>query len=320
MIAGGDWRYYEVRIPANAPSNWVVTWTRQQGNAHLFIRDTVPPGDGSSVGGGITWASDNKNQGSYPDFASPGVETLTTPPLRSATTYYLGFRSPDDATFSVSCSTNGGAVTITNTIPFLGGSINGDLLPGAIAQYRIDVPDGGTRLKFSSTNSGGLYYSLEQGTVAQPGEPAHWVSRAATINFDQPLTGNWPWLSGCSYYLTVSNTSSSSAHLGVNLALPADLTPISLASAPTAVTAPTQNPTVTVTYTVTNSGLGFAFANWYDRVYLSTNTDVRGTIASWYFWNYNDMSRGGSYSKINSINLATHCERNLLSHIGCGRQ
>ena len=184
QLAGGDWRYYRVLIPTNAPNNWVVNWTRSHGNAHLFVRDTVPPGDGaynydnynSLPGYAVTWASDQKNHGPYPDFAAPGSDTSTTPPLRPGSTYYLGFWSPDDATFSVGSSTNGGTINITNTIAFYGGSI-AKVIPGnGTLRYRLDVPVNATRILLNASNSTDIIFALEQGTVALAGGPAHWTS------------------------------------------------------------------------------------------------------------------------------------------------
>jgi hypothetical protein len=218
QLAGGDWRYYLVPIPTNAPNNWVVNWTVSQGNPCLFVRDTVPPGDGAQnyddynnpYSQPITWLSDDKDQGPYPYFTAPGSDTLTTPPVRPASVYYLGFWSPEDATFSVTCATNGGYINVTNVIPLSNGVIGGLLAGNGSILYRIDVPANATNIAFTANNNAaGVVYSLEQGTVALPGGPAHWISYYddTSISFNQPFTGVWPWLTGCSYYLTVTNNS-----------------------------------------------------------------------------------------------------------------
>jgi hypothetical protein len=85
----------------------------------------------------------------------------------------------------------------------------------------MDVPPEARRMVFSANNSTNVVLSLEQGTLAQPGDPAHWTSylnnnnlygNQANISLDQPLTipNNWPWLPGYSYYLAVTNTSGAS--------------------------------------------------------------------------------------------------------------
>jgi len=58
-------------------------------------------------------------------------------------------------------------------------------------------------------------FSLEQGTIALAGGPAHWTSyydnyspygNQANVSFNQfaKHSNNWPWLSGYSYYLTIT--------------------------------------------------------------------------------------------------------------------
>jgi hypothetical protein len=256
QLAGGDWRYYRVQIPTNAPNNWVVNWTRSQGSAHLFVRDTVPPGDSSYnydnynslPGYAVTWASDQKNQGPYPDFAAPGSDTLTTPPLRPGSTYYLGFWSPDDATFSVGSTTNGGTINITNTIAFYGGSI-AKVIPGnGTLRYRLDVPINATRILLNASNSTDIVFALEQGTVALAGGPAHWTSYGpanASLNLFLGIPNYWPWLPGYSYYLTITNTSSAAESFNFAMGVPADLAPVAFI-APTSVTSAAPNPTVQV--------------------------------------------------------------------------
>jgi hypothetical protein len=216
QLAGGDWRYYLVPIPTNAPNNWVVTWTVSQGAPCLFVRDTVPPGDGAQnyddyndpYSQPVTWLTDDKDQGPYPEFTSPGSDALTTPPVRPASVYYLGFWSQADATFSVTCATNGGGINVTNIIPLSNGVIGGLLAGNSSVRYRIDVPANATNIAFTAdNNAAGVVYSLEQGTVALPGGPAHWVGSGTSISLNQPFTGVWPWLTGCSYYLTVTNNS-----------------------------------------------------------------------------------------------------------------
>ena len=218
QLAGGDWRYYRVQIPTNASRNLVVNWTRSKGSAHLFIRDTVPPGDGalsykSNPGYALAWASDNKNEGPYPDFASPGSYTLTTPPLRPGTAYYFGFASEDDSVFSITCSTNGGAINVTNILPFYCGSVTG-VLPGYSSLfYRLDVPPEATSLRLNAVNSMDLLLSLEQGTFALPGGPAQWTGTVnqsgvnASLSQSLLIPDGWPWLPGYPYYLTITNTS-----------------------------------------------------------------------------------------------------------------
>ena len=92
-LDGGNWRYYRVQIPDPAPANWVVNFTRTLGGAIMFVRDSSPPGDGNTTSplnyanpnynpGQAstdlqTWNSDDKNEGPYPRFDTPGTFNLT---------------------------------------------------------------------------------------------------------------------------------------------------------------------------------------------------------------------------------------------------
>jgi hypothetical protein len=324
-LNGGDWRYYRVQIPDPAPTNWVVTFSRSLGSARMFVRDTSPPGDGNYTSPGNyansgynpgpwyywqsqdleTWAGDGKNQGPYPRFDTPGTCNLTTPPLRPGSVYYLGFWSPVDTTFSVSSSTNGGAINVTNTLAFYGGSITSNIPGHGTLLYRMDVPASATRILFNASNSVNVVLSLEQGTIALAGGPAHWVSSGANSSLNQLLTtpNNWPWQPGHSYYLAVTNRSSAAENFGFTMSLPADLMPVSFV-APTSVISTHPNPSIQVMWGVTNQGSASALGGWYDRVWFSTNgvLDARSvSLGDFYF--SQTVAPGTIYWKTNSVTL-----------------
>jgi hypothetical protein len=330
-LDGGNWRYYRVQIPDPAPANWVVNFTRTLGGAIMFVRDSSPPGDGNTTSplnyanpnynpGQAstdlqTWNSDDKNEGPYPRFDTPGTFNLTTPPLRPGYVYYLGFWSPVDTTFSLNSETNGGSIQITNSLAFLGGSIATNIPGHGTLQYRMNVPPNATRIEFNASNSTDLVFSLEQGTIALAGGPAHWTSYIgnyipnggqANASFDQLLnTGNnWPWLPGYSYYLTVTNTSSTPESFGIFLLLPSDLAPVSV-SAPNSIISTRAYPSIQMTWIVTNQGLVTASGNWYDTVWFSTNGVLDGnSIDIGNFWLYSQsVPPGGSYSQTNNVTL-----------------
>jgi hypothetical protein len=306
-LTAGDWAYFSAFIPTNAPVDWNVTFSIQTGNVVMYVRDTSPPGQATTVTDLRDWSYDTKNEGPYPNFIVPGICTLTTPPLRTGVTYYLGFEGTgaNGGKFSVSCTTNGGLINVTNTIPFIGGSISTNIPGNGILQYRIDVPPTATRLEFSASNSTALTFSLEQGTVAHAGPPAQWYSSSANVSFNQLLytNSNWPWLPGYSYYLTITNTSSSSQNLSFTMGLPADLSPFSF-TAPTSVIAVKPNPVVQAVWGVTNLGPGTAPGGWYDRVWFSTNgvLDANSTdIGDFYF--SQSVPSGGIYRQTNNVTL-----------------
>ena len=45
-LLAGDYRYYRVQMPTSLPLGWRVTFTQQTGDVWMYIRDTVPPGQG----------------------------------------------------------------------------------------------------------------------------------------------------------------------------------------------------------------------------------------------------------------------------------
>ncbi|SPE53115.1 hypothetical protein SBV1_1640001 [Verrucomicrobia bacterium] len=331
-LNGGDWRYYRVQIPDPAPANWVVTWSRSLGSARLFVRDGSPPGDGNnpadfsnpSYNPGPwssgqnqdleSWAGDFKNEGPYPRFDTPGTVTMSTPPLRPGSVYYLGFWSPVDTTFSVSSDTSGGPVRITNDLPFLGGFISNTIPAYGAMYYRMDVPTNATRILFNAANSSDVVLSLEQGTIANPGGPAHWTSyeynnsqypNQANAGLDQLLgtPNSWPWLPGYSYYLALTNTSATPEGFSINTAIPADLVPVA-ASAPTNLVSTRPNPAIEVVWEVTNEGTATASNQWYDTVWFSTDGVLDAdSIDIGNFWISQEVPPGGSYGQTNTVTL-----------------
>ena len=199
------------------------------------------------------WNSDDKNEGPYPVYSTPGSYTLTTPPLRTGVMHYLGFEATADSIFSVSSATNGASINVTNMLPYEGGTISGTIPGNGALEYRMAVPPTATRILFNASNSTALTFSLEQGTVALPGGPAQWSSSSANVSLNELLTtpNNWPWLPGYDYYLTITNTSGIAQNFTLTTSTPADLAPFSF-TAPTSVTALKPNPVVQASWGVTN--------------------------------------------------------------------
>jgi len=261
-----------------------------------------------------SWAGDGKNQGPYPRFDTPGTYTLSAPPLRPASVYYLGFWSPSDTTFSVSSSTNGGPIVVSNTLAFYGGFIT-NILPGhGSLLYRMDVPTTATRILFNANNSPNVVLSLEQGTLAVAGGPAHWTSyignnsqngNQANVGLDQLLTtpNNWPWLPGNTYYLALTNTSASPENLGFAMSIPSDLAPVAFL-APTAVTSTQALPAIQVAWGVTNQGAAPAPGGWYDRIWFSTNGALDAhSVGLGDFAVSQTVPPGGGYWQTNMVTL-----------------
>lgn len=220
ILAAGDWRYYRVQVPLDAPLDWRVTFSQQVGDVIMHVRDTVPPGQGQSTTYYADWQGDNKNNAQYGVFDPPGTYSFTVPPLRPGHTYYLGFRAVNDASFTVSSAISGGTLGTLATIGFYNTTFN-DTLPGQGSRlYRIDVPADALRWKHTSTHSTNVQFHLEQGTVFNPGYTAPWTSRSPYYPYDFTTNSSlnrvlgtnsyaWPWVPGQAYYLFVTNVAAS---------------------------------------------------------------------------------------------------------------
>jgi hypothetical protein len=212
QMVAGDWLYYAFQIPTNAPVNWNVNFTVQLGSVVMYVRDRVPPGDATTITDYRDWSSgsDNKNQGPYTSYSSPGTYTLTCPPVRPGNTYYLGFRAVNDSTFSLSTSTNGGNIDYTNVIAFYNGYTSNTIPAFGIMKYRVDVPGNGVRWISRSTNASSVWLYLEQGSADTLTTADDWYSiNSVNSSLDEYLQtpGNWPWQPGYSYFLAATNTS-----------------------------------------------------------------------------------------------------------------
>jgi hypothetical protein len=221
-LAAGDWLYYSLSIPTNAPTNLNVTFSEQLGNVIMYVRDRVPPGNGASTSSSQyqDWTSDNKNHSSlYANYDPAGTYSFPTPPLRPGYTYYLGFRAVVDSTFSVSCNTNAGTIDYTNTVPFYGGNFNNSVPAHGILKLAIDVPADARRLIVNFTNVSAFNIYLDQGSVpAQDGTDPFRSLGTANPVINQPLYNfTWPWAPNYRYFLLVTNTSGSSQPFAFNV-------------------------------------------------------------------------------------------------------
>jgi hypothetical protein len=212
LVAAGDWLYYAVQLPTNAPLNWNVTLGVQLGNLVMYVRDRVPPGEATTITDYRDWSNDSKNHGPYPTFSSPGTYTLNTPPLRPGNTYYLGLRAITDSTFSLSSATNSGTIDWSNTVAFYGGVVVSNVPAFGVLKLRIDVPVDARRLALYFTNVSAFSIYLDQGSVPTRTTSDHWYSiGSANPSLNQALynANGWPWLPGYMYYLFVTNNTAS---------------------------------------------------------------------------------------------------------------
>jgi len=207
-LAAGDWGYFRVQIPADAPPGWQVTFAQQSGDVVVHVRDTIPPGNGATIGSSDykDWASDLKNSGPYANYDSPGAYTFNAPPVRPGTAYYLGFRAKNDATFSVSSTMAGATNPLPPVIAFYGGSVTNSISPGSQVAYRILTPADGLRWRHTSVHSNSVGVYIENGTYPTKTSSDDFRSTSANSSQDRFLTA-YPWLPNQTYYLLATNTS-----------------------------------------------------------------------------------------------------------------
>jgi hypothetical protein len=221
VIAAGDWRYYRLLLPTNAPLSITVTYSQQQGDVEMYVRDTVPPGEPQDpFAGHRRWGRDTKNGGPYPDFPDPGVYTLATPTLRPGHAYYFGFRAVNDASFTVNVNSLAAPINVTNEIAFYGGTSTVTLPAFGVAKFRVPVPADATSWRHSNTHSATVQLYLDQGTLPDLSliSPyAIWQSSGgADSQLIQFLYG-WPWVTNQNYYFLATNTSASAQSLTIRM-------------------------------------------------------------------------------------------------------
>lgn len=207
-LAAGDWRYYRVNVPITMPGSWTVSFGEQQGDVTVYLRDTVPPGQGRSATDYVDWSRDARNHGPYPSLAAAGDHTLLVPPVRPGNVYYLGVRAVSDASFVIASTPGANPIHLDGLIAFKGGYVTNQLEPGAIRRYRIDVPLDARRWVHSAVHTTGVRFYLDQGTLPTMTAADHWLSGGANSSLNAVLyDSSWPWLPGQMYFLAVTNTS-----------------------------------------------------------------------------------------------------------------
>jgi hypothetical protein len=210
ILAAGDWRYYRVYVPTNAPRNWNVTFNQIVGNVVMHVRDSSPPGQGTLVTDYVDWQDDNKNHTTYPNYDPAGTHTIGCPPLRPGHTYYLGFRAINDATFSVSSAVSAANIDVTNVVAFYGGVTNTTIPANGALRFRVDVPLDARRWIHRATNASSVRIFIDQGSCPSLTTSDHYDCQSANCSHNTDLySGTWPWLAGYMYFVTVTNTSAS---------------------------------------------------------------------------------------------------------------
>ena len=247
-LLADDMRYYRVEVPqssttlgSSTPLSWNISLNQTLGDVVVFIRDSLPPGQGSdgnvdyvengwwSVADAIAahtaaastyfqdWYDDNsiESPNPYAVIDANGATTISLPPVEPGKVYYLGVYARTGSTFDISSSIGAERLALAGVIPFTNGTVAVSLAAGEERLYRVDVPANATVWQHTgSTNSSACLF-LQQGT-APPSSGAHW----AGCGFSSALTRNldgFPWQPGHSYYMRVRNTSAGSLSLGFTM-------------------------------------------------------------------------------------------------------
>jgi hypothetical protein len=206
-LAAGDWRYFRVSAPAIMPYHWTFSFSEPQGDVSLYLRDTVPPGQGAFDTNYVDWYTDGKNHGPYLSYTNGGVYTLTVPPVRPGAIYYLGVRALRDSSVSINSNPGNDLLLLDGILAFKDGYVTNQLAPGAMRTYRIDVPPDARRWSHSAVHDAKVRLFLDQGSLPTVTTADHWYSVGANSTNNKALyNSSWPWLPGYMYYLTVTNT------------------------------------------------------------------------------------------------------------------
>jgi hypothetical protein len=217
IVGGGDWRYFRVQVPLEPPSNWLVTFSQQSGDVVLHFRDTVPPGNGTTVADYRDWMSDAKSAGTFTSYDLPGTYAITTPPLQPGGTYYLGFRGKSDSIFSLNFATGGVTNPPLPTIAFYGGTVTNPIPPNSQLAYRIFAPADALRWRHTSVHSNTVQLYVESGTLPSKVPADDWRSASVpNSSYDRFLNG-YPWIPNQNYFLIATNPTAVTQYFSFNM-------------------------------------------------------------------------------------------------------
>ncbi len=227
-VKPGNWKYYRVQMPSALPLTFSVSFSQQSGDVLMYLRDTVPPGNGITTlpVNIVDWGKDLKSFGPYNFYDPPGTYTFSTPPVRPGEPFYIGFRAPLQATFNLQITTNGAPVQEPIVVPFYGGSASTVLAPLGTATFRVDVPEDAIRWKHVAAHESSVTTMIDQGTVPTRTQN-RWLSYTANSSYSKELgkwdnvakqyVPVWPWVAGHAYFMFVTNNSPTPQEFTLNM-------------------------------------------------------------------------------------------------------
>ncbi len=223
-VLSEDFSYFRVTIPDDAPAQWTLSFTEDFGNVALHVRDTVPPGNGSSRNVFVLEDADDDHKNNWTlstnaGFLNPGSHDIPTPPLRPGHSYFVGIRGELDGTFDLSSAITPELFTAPDgTVPgvptygaisdldFFTGSASFNLNPGEHRTYRVPAPDGATRWVHTTVRTSNVQVRIDQGTVATFTGNVPYNSTSANSGQNRTLSPtSWPWRPGENYFVTFIN-------------------------------------------------------------------------------------------------------------------
>ena len=225
-LAERDWRYYRFFIPRTGiPAEWKPFFSRISGSSIAYIRDTLPPFSfvplaATTVSSQtfVDWGTDLKNKAplsAFPKALTPGTSTLTVPPLRPGSTYFLGiYGNTSGGSVDVSSSVSAQQIAVNAELAYDTGSTQITVPGNSSSLVRIATTPTATRLKIECLQSAvGLSLKLEQGSLPYTAvvTAAHKQNSAPyplSFTFNETLGATWPFVANRDYYLLLSNTTS----------------------------------------------------------------------------------------------------------------
>jgi hypothetical protein len=216
IALGGDWLFYKLTIPEELPASLGVVFQREFGDGVLYMRDGLPPGNGTTpLAANIRdWKTDAKNSGPYPFFNAQGEYTLNAPPLRPGETMFFGVQATSRSIVGLRVTNYVQEAYLPDVIEFYGGTASFDLDPGASAIFKVAVPADAARWRHMSVHTTNIVMTLDQGTV--PGTNWAWRGNGANTTLNKPMLawdaaasryvpGAWPWVPGQNFFFKVTN-------------------------------------------------------------------------------------------------------------------
>ena len=230
VLAEGDARYYSfvmpdvvVGPPASIIESMTINLQQISGDVEVHIRDTIPPGQYSSISDWRNWYHDHSYvyPNPYVTIDDTGDTVISASALKPGRTYYLGVRANSDAVFDLQASFSETNLSLTSILNFDNGSYSGSMAPGEEYLFIVDVPADGSRWKHTSTHSSLVSVYIRQSSLPFASTYDHWYSSGADSSYNRYLLqyypNNYPWQPGERYFIRVINNESTNQPFSIQM-------------------------------------------------------------------------------------------------------